>query len=183
MTYSFNQFKEKITEINNWLVKEYAGIRTGRATPLLLDSILVESYGNKVPLKHISAINVEDAKTLKITPWDRTQMGAIETAISQANLGLSTAPDANGVRVIFPDLTAERRKMLAKLTGEKFEEAKISLRKERERVLKDLDDKEKGGEISEDDKFRSKEELQKLVDQAVANFENLAKAKEIEIAQ
>jgi ribosome recycling factor len=182
MSNNLESLKVKVGEIGEWLSKEFSGVRTGKATPVLLDNVLVDNYGSKTPVKFISSISVEDAKTLRITPWDKGAVKAIETAIAAANLGLSTAPDQTGIRVIFPDLTSERRQTLLKIVGEKLEEARVSLRKERERVWNDIQDKEKAGEISEDEKFRLKDEMQKIIDDGGAKFESLAEKKKIEIA-
>ena len=183
MAYDFNPFKQRGAEIVSWLNKEFTAVRTGKASPLLLDGVLVTSYGAKTPVKHIANIMVEDAKTLRITPWDRAQIKDIESAIASSNLGVSTSPDDSGVRVIFPDLTSERREALKKVIKEKTEEAKISIRKEREKVLDDINTKEKNKEISEDDKFKCKEDLQKLVDDFGAELEAVAVKKVEEISQ
>ncbi len=124
---------------------------------------------------------MEDARTLRITPWDKTQVKAIEGAITKANLGLSVSTDDNGLRVIFPELTGERRAQMGKLLHAKLEDARISLRKEREAVLADCKQQEKDGEMSEDDVFKAKEELQKHVDEMNRHFEQLAEKKEAEI--
>jgi len=179
--YNFSAFKTKLNEVEEWLGREYLGVRTGKASPAVLDSVMVESYGAKSPLKHVSAIGIEDAKTIKVTPWDKSQLGAIQKAIEAANLGLSVAPDSAGLRVIFPDLTEERRKLLTRLTGEKLEDARISVRKEREKVWNEIQVDEKAGKLSEDDKFKAKDELQKIIDEANNKLEELAKKKEIEI--
>lgn len=182
MAYNIQPLKDKVADIKDWLTREYAGIRTGRATPLLLDSINVDSYGAKTPIKHVATITTEDARTLRITPWDKGQIGAIETAIAAANLGVSTVPDSDGVRVIFPELTADRRIALTKLTKEKLEDAKVSIRKEREHLWSDIQDKERSGELSEDEKFKLKDELQKIVDGATHDLEMMLSNKEKEIA-
>lgn len=178
MAYNFNQFKTRTAEIAEWLSKELSGLRTGRATPAVLDGVSVDSYGTRQPLKAVASVSIEDAKTLRVSPWDKNQVKAIETALSAANLGLSTATDSSGIRVIFPDLTSERRTALIKVTKEKLEEARVSLRKEREKVWNEIVDEEKAGKISEDDKFRGKDDLQKLVDEANAKLEALAEKKE-----
>lgn len=182
MAYNFSPFKTKVSEINDWLAKEYSSVRTGKASPLILDSVYIESYGSRVPIKHVAAVSIEDAKTLRVTLWDKSQIRAVETAISASNLGLSTAPDSSGIRVIFPDLTDERRKTLSKVIKDKLEEAKVSLRKERERVWNDIQAEEKKGSISEDEKFHQKDELQKMVDESNRAFEDTAGRKEKEIA-
>ncbi|MFA5290752.1 MAG: ribosome recycling factor [Candidatus Paceibacterota bacterium] len=179
--YNFSSFKTKLTEIEDWLGREYLGVRTGKATPAVLDSVMVDNYGSKTPLKHVSAIGTEDARTIRVTPWDKSQLGAIQSAIDAANLGLSVSPDSTGLRVIFPALTEERRKMLTKLTGEKLEDARISVRQEREKIWADIQTEEKAGKLSEDEKFKAKDELQKLIDEANKKLEELAKKKETEI--
>src|SRR3989338_5842211 len=115
MSYNFNQTKEGIKKIGEWLTKELSTVRTGRATPALLDGVMVESYGAKTQLTHVAAIAIDDAKTLRVTPWDKSQIKSIETAIAAANLGVSSVPDSVGIRVVFPDVTADRRKVLLKL--------------------------------------------------------------------
>ena len=183
MTYNFSPFRTRIKEIEDWLVGEYASIRTGRATPALLDSVNVESYGARVPLKHVGSITIEDPRTLRVTLWDKTQVKDTESAIASANLGVSAVADGMSIRVTFPELTAEKRKLLNKLANEKLEEAKITLRKERERIWNDIQTKEKAGEMGEDEKFRYKDELQKIVDEATTKFAEHGKRKETEIIQ
>lgn len=182
MPYNFVNLKNKITEIEDWLGREFASIRTGRATPALLDGVQVESYGARVPLKSVGAIGVEDVRTLKIGLWDQSQVKSVEQAIQTANLGVSVTTDGTAIRVIFPELTADKRKVLLKLAHEKTEEAKISLRKEREKVWNDIQAREKSKELSEDDKFRLKEELQKIVDVATAKIDEMKARKETEIS-
>lgn len=179
--YNFSSFKTKLTEVEDWLGREYLSIRTGKATPAVLDSVMVESYGTRTPLKHVAAIGIEDARTVRITPWDKSQLGAIQSAIEAANIGLSVSPDSSGLRAIFPMLTEERRKMLIKLTGEKLEDARISVRKEREKVWEEIQEQEKAGEMSEDDKFKAKDDLQKMIDEANGKLEALSQRKETEI--
>lgn len=181
MAYNLASLKTKISEIEEWLSKDFSGVRTGKATPILLDNVMVDNYGSKTPIKFIASISVEDAKSLRVTPWDKAHVKAIETAIAAANLGLSTAPDQSGVRVIFPDLTEDRRKALLKIVGEKQEEARVSLRKEREKFWNDIQDKERAGEISEDEKFRLKDELQKIIDLGNNTFDEMIEKKKKEI--
>lgn len=181
MTYDFSSLKKKITETEEWLKKEYQGIRTGRATPTLLDSIQAESYGSRTPLKQIGSISVEDARTLRVSPWDATQVKAIEKAITDANLGVGVSADEKGVRVTFPELTSERREALIKLSKDRLEHARVSLRNERDDIWNDIQEKEREGEISEDEKFRYKEEMQKMVDAGNGNLDTLLEKKEEEI--
>ena len=180
--YNFAPFKSKTSEVLEWLSKELSTIRTGRATPMILEQVMVKAYDSKVPIKQIASISIEDARSLKVTPWDKSQTKDIESAISQANLGVSVSGDSTGLRVIFPSLTEEGRNNLMKLVKNKVEEAKVTIRGEREKVWNDIQSKEKEGEISEDDKFKGKTDLQKLVDERNAEIEALASKKEKEIA-
>ncbi len=181
MPYNFSPFKAKTKEIEEWLKREMAGIRTGRATPALLDGVTVESYGSRLPLKQLGAVNIEDVRSLRVTLWDKSQMKEVESAISSANLGVSVSSDQASLRIIFPELTADKRQILQKVAHEKIEEARISLRKEREKVWNDIQTKEQAGEIPEDEKFRGKNDLQKLVDEANQTFGDIAKRKADEI--
>jgi len=182
MAYNFSNFKDKVKEINNWLSGEFAGIRTGRATPAILDKIMVESYGSKMAISHVATVSTEDARSLRISPWDKSQIKEIEKAIASANLGVSASSDDAGVRVNFPELTSESRTALLKIAKQKLEDARISLRRERDEVWEDIQEKEKGGELSEDEKFRYKDELQRVVDEANKSLDEVYKRKEIEIS-
>ena len=181
MAYDFSKFKKNSGETIEWLKKEYMSIRTGRATPTLLDNVVVESYGNHQPIKHVASIAIEDPKTLKVVPWDKSLVKNIESALKAGNLGVSVAVDDTGIRVGFPELTEETRKSIVKVVKELLEEARISLRKERERIWNDIAEKEKNGAVSEDEKFRAKDELQKLVDDTNKALEEVAGKKEKEI--
>lgn len=181
MAYDFSDFKARAQAVEQWLQKEFSAIRTGRATITLLDSVFVEAYGTKTPLNQMSSLSVEDPRTIRVTPWDKSIVGAIERAITLADLGVSTVTDSDGVRVKFPELTSENRQHLAKLAGKKLEEAKVSLRGERADTIKDIEAQQKAGTLSEDDARRHKEELQKMVDATQKALDGLADAKEKEI--
>ena len=181
MQYDFTKLKNKIKETEDWMKKEYTAIRTGMASPQLLDGIQVESYGQRMPLNQVGSVSVADAKSLLVTPWDASQVKAVEKAITVADLGVSLKTDEKGVRVFFPELTSERRELLMKLAKEKQEQAKITLRGVRDEVVKDIDAKEKEGGMGEDEKFRFKAEMQKLVDGGNAAMEAVFVKKEKEI--
>jgi ribosome recycling factor len=181
MAYDFSKFKKEVAGIEEWLKKEYGGIRTSRATPAILDTVLVESYGAKVPVKQIANITGEDARTIRVIPYDVSQSKDIEKAVVLANLGLSVAVDDRGVRVSFPELTAERRISLIKVAKEKLEHARASLRVLRDSTLKDIEAAEKKGGMGEDEKFRLKTELQKFTDAGNTAFADALQRKEKEI--
>jgi ribosome recycling factor len=183
MVYNFSTFKQGSEATLEWLKREYSGLRTGRAAPAILDTVLVEAYGSKVQINTLANINIEDSRTIRIVPWDASVAKAIESAIQQSNLGLSVATDERGLRISFPMLTSERRTELAKVAKAKLEEARVRLRSERQKVLNDLDKKEKDAEMGEDEKTRSKNELQKMVDDTNRKLEDLASKKETEILE
>jgi len=175
MAYNTQNFKTELKKIEEWLGKEYSQVHTGRATPIVLDSIMVESYGSHIPIKNVAGITIEDPKTLRIAPWDKNQVKGIENAINEANLGLSVVSDSDGVRVIFPMLTTENRAKLVKVLKEKLEDARISIRKERQIEIDKTED------LSEDEKKRAKEDIQKCVDESNQNLETIFTKKENEI--
>lgn len=174
---------QKLNEARDWLQKEYSGIRTGQASPALLDGIKVESYGSMMPINQLGSVGVEDARTLRVSPWDASQAKAIEKAIQDADLGVSVATDSAGLRVIFPELTVERRDQLLKLAKSKLEDARITVRGIRDDAIKVLDAQEKTGDLSKDEKFTQKEQIQKLVDAANSQLEKFYSQKEIELKQ
>ena len=181
MQYDFSNFKIQLKKIEEFLNKEYSQLNVGRATPLVLDSVSVDSYGSRVSIKNIASISIEDPKTLRIAPWDKNQIKDIEKAIGASNLGLSLATDDMGIRVIFPQLTTESRQNLVRVLKEKLEGSRITVRKEREQIWDDVQNKEKEKEITEDEKFRAKDELQKIIDEINKNLEMIFSKKEKEV--
>ncbi len=182
MAYDFKPFEKRIAEITDRLQKDLAGVRTGRATPAILDGILVESYGTRMPISNVATVSVEDARSLRITPWNVSDGKEIEKAIMVANLGLSVGADEKGVRVFFPELTSDRRTQLLKLAKEKLEDARTSLRQVRDDVWSDIQSQEKDKKMGEDDKFRAKDDMQKRVDAANKAFDDALARKEKEIS-
>lgn len=175
--YSTEQIKKDITGIKEWLVKEYAQLQTGRASPSFLDSIFVEVYGAQQPIKNVASVSIEDPKTLRVVPWDKSQIKEIERAVHLSNLGFSVSVDDQGIRIAIPPLTTERRSSLAKIAKERLEDARISIRKAREAMLGAL----KNADLSEDTHARAKDEVQKYVDEGNNELEALFKKKEAEI--
>lgn len=176
------EFKKRLSAVTDWLGKEFSGIRTGQAAPALLDSIKVENYGSKMPLNQVGSIGVEDARTLRVSPWDAGVIPAIERAIQEADLGVSVATDSAGLRVIFPELTADRRTQLLKLAKMKLEDARVSVRGVRDEYIKGLDKQEKDGDMSKDEHFTKKEAAQKEVEATNRMLEDLLSKKEKEIS-
>lgn len=181
MAYDFSKLKQKIKESEEWLAQELSGIRTGRATPTLLDSVKADAYGARSPLSQVASVSVEDARTLRVIPWDKSLVKSIEKAIVEADLGVGTAVDDVGLRVTFPELTAERRTSLKKIAGEKLEQAKVTLRSHRTDALHEIDATEKAGGVGEDEVKRLKVEVQKLIDSGNENLIKLGEKKDVEI--
>lgn len=181
MAYDFNPLKKQIAGVEEWLKREFQQMRTGQASPAVLDGVKVEIYGAPMALKEVASVTIEGARTLRVAPWDKSQVKDIEKAITVANLGLSVVADDQGLRVIFPELTSDRRKEVAKAAKDKLEEAKKQMRAHREVVIKDLTAKEKEGGYGKDDIFRLKHETQKMVDDANKKLEELYVKKEKEV--
>lgn len=181
--YDLAPLKKSIAETEEWLRHELTGVRTGRASPALLDGVKPEAYGVKTPLSQLASVAIEDARTLRVIPWDKSNGKAIEKGIVDANLGVGVATDSEGLRVSFPSLTAERRALLAKLIGEKLEQAKVTVRAHRTTALGAAQSAEKAGGMGKDELDRIKAEVQKVVDAGNASLAAIAEKKATEIAQ
>ncbi|MBI4065778.1 ribosome recycling factor [Candidatus Kaiserbacteria bacterium] len=183
MAYDFSKLKSNIKETEDWLARELSGVRTGRATPTLLDIVKPEAYGTRTALRELGSVSVEDARTLRIIPWDKTLTKAIEKGITDADLGVGISTDDQGLRVSFPELTSERREQLTKIARDKTEQAKVTLRSHRTDAIKALEADEKAGGIGEDETKRLKGEVQKLIDSGNESLAKILERKEAEIAQ
>lgn len=175
--YDLMTLKQELKQAGEWLSKEYSQIHTGRAAPALLDGVQVEAYGMIQPLKNSASISIEDPKTLRVLPWDKSIIKDVERALHASNLGFSIAVDESGIRVIIPALTTETRTGLVKIAKERLEDARITVRKAREAVLSMLKD----AGLPEDVLVRAKEEVQNFVDEANDALEAEFKRKENEI--
>ncbi len=175
-----NKIKPSLERTLEKYKEEINSLRTGRATPALLESIEVECYGSRMPLKQLAAIQSPEPRLLTVHPWDKNSIKEIEKAIA-GRAGLSVAVTGDYIRVTLPPLDEESRKELVKVLHQKIEQARISIRLLREQAWKEIQDKERAGEIREDDKFRGKDELQKMIDDFNGKVEKLGEAKEKEI--
>lgn len=182
MAYDFIPFTKQITETKDWLTREFTTVRTGRASAAILDNIKVDSYGSFTPINQVGSITVEDARSIRVIPWDKTLIKEIESAVNKSDLGVGVGSDDQGVRVSFPELTSERRTMLLKLAKEKLEHARVTLRGHRADCIRDIDTHEKEGGMGQDEVKRYKEEVQKMVDKANEELDGMLKKKETEIA-
>lgn len=181
MAYDLNPFKKQLASADEWIKKEFTQIRTGQASPQILDGVKVEIYGAPMSIKELASVIIEGARTLRISPWDKNQTKDIEKAITVANLGLSVVVDDQGLRVIFPELTEDRRKDIVKIAKDKLEEGKKQIRGHRDLIIKDLQNKEKDGGYGKDEIFRLKGDVQKIVDEFNKKLDEHYTRKEREI--
>jgi ribosome recycling factor len=162
---------------------EFATVRTGRASPHLLDRIDVDYYGATTPLRQLAQISATEARLLTITPYDKNSIKAIEKAILESDVGLTPSNDGNVVRLTLPELTEERRKDLVKVVHNIAEEGRVSIRHIRREVMHDLKELKSGGEVGEDDERRAESELQKLTDAKIGEIDSFLSGKEEEILE
>jgi ribosome recycling factor len=165
------------------LEEDLSGIRTGRATPALVEKLPVEYYGMPTPLMQLASISVPEARTLLIKPFDMASLRTIERAIIASNLGLTPNNDGKNIRLNLPPLTEERRRELVRVVHARLEEAKVAVRNIRRDVIKDLKEYESEKLISEDDLKRAEEELQKCTDHKVVEIDQIGQRKEKEIME
>jgi ribosome recycling factor len=175
--------EEKMQKADEGLKKDLATIRTGRATPSLIEHIKVDYFGVATPLNQIAGISVPDARLLLIQPWDRTSIRSIEKAILTSDLGLNPVNDGKVIRINIPRLSEERRQELIKVVHRRVEERKVTIRNLRRDALNELKELEKSKEISQDENKRALEQLQKLTDSFIAKVEQTGQDKEAELIQ
>jgi ribosome recycling factor len=162
---------------------KFGSVRTGRASPSLLDRIMVEYYGAQTPLRQLASINASEARLLTVQPYDKSSIKAIERAILESDVGLTPSNDGQLIRLQIPELTEERRKQLVKVVRSLAEEGRVALRNIRRDTMHDLRELRDAGEAGADDEHRAEEALQKLTDEKVRELDGLLKAKEDEILE
>ena len=162
---------------------EFQSVRTGRASPALLDRVEVDYYGVKTPLKQLAGISASEARLLTVTPYDKSSIKAIEKAIMESDIGLTPNNDGNVIRLQIPELTEERRKELVKVVRRIAEDGRVAIRNVRRDVMHDLRELKEEGEVGGDDEHRAEVELQKLTDQRVGELDEALAAKEKEILE
>ncbi|MDD5751329.1 MAG: ribosome recycling factor [Candidatus Peribacteraceae bacterium] len=170
-------FATETDKVVKFLLAEFSKLQTGRASAALVDHLEVEAYGHRQQLRTMAGITVQDARTIVIQPWDKSVMGNMEKALQTANLGTNPVNDGHVIRINLPPMTEDRRKDLTKVVHKLAEEAKISVRQQRQTVL----DKIKAEEKDEDARYSQQDELQKLVEKANEQIEDIRKKKEQEI--
>jgi ribosome recycling factor len=175
--------KERMAKSVDSTRGEFITVRTGRASPQLLDRINVDYYGNPTPLKQLANVGASDARLLTVTPFDKSAIGAIEKAIQESDVGLTPSNDGNVIRLQIPEMTEERRREMVKVAHGVAEEGRVAVRNIRRDIMSDLRDLKKEGEAGEDDERRAEADLQKETDAAVAEIDSLLKGKEEEILE
>ncbi len=176
-----DKIKPELSKIIDSLETQLAKIRTGRASTSLIEDLIVDCFGQKMPLKHLGNITLSGPRQIVIQPWDKSYIEAIEKAIFQSNIGLTPIVDKEVVRINLPPLTEEFRKKMLHLLAEKQEEARQSVRHWREKIWKEIQESFKQKEISEDDKFRAKDELQEIIDEYNEKIEQMGENKRKQI--
>jgi len=175
--------EEKMKKAVAALKDEFNGLRTGRASPALLDKIKVEYYGQKTPLSQVATISVPEARLIVVQPWDRGLIGEIEKALQKSDLALNPSNDGKVIRIAIPPLTEERRKELAKMARQMTEQARVSVRNVRRDGLEDLKKQLAGGGVAEDGIKKEEDELQKLTDLFIGQIAKVLEEKEKEILE
>lgn len=172
---------EKMNKTISVMKQEYNSLRAGRANPQALDRITVDYYGSPTPINQVGNISVPEPRMLIIALWDTKMIPAVEKAIQKSDLGINPANDGKVIRLIFPELTQERRKELAKVIRKKAEESKVAVRSIRRDAMEDIKKQKKDNLLTEDDQKKLEEKVQKLTDDKVKEIDTIAQAKEKEI--
>jgi ribosome recycling factor len=176
-----DEHKPQFDKAIEHLREEISSLRTGRATPALVEDVMVEAYGTKQALKAVASISVADAKTLVVDPWDKSLTQAVESAIRASDVGISPVNDGKVIRLPLPELTADRRQELVKVLSTKLEQARIAVRKIREDIRSKIDKAEKEKSISEDERFTMQEALEKTVKEYNDQIKVIGEEKEKEV--
>jgi ribosome recycling factor len=175
--------KERMRKSVESTRNEFATIRTGRASPHLLDRLQVDYYGTQTPLQQLAQVAATDARMLTVTPYDKSSIGTIEKAVMESDLGLTPSNDGNVIRLSIPELTEERRKELVKVVHKVAEDGRVAVRNIRRDVMHDLRELKKEGEAGSDEEHHGETELQKHTDTAIGEIDSLLKGKEEEILE
>lgn len=178
---NISDFKSDFDSAINFFKEDISGLRTGRASAAIVEDIMVEAYGTHQTLKSLASINIPDAKTVNIEPWDKSVLSAVEKAIRDSGIGLNPVNTGSQIRIFLPELTSERRQELIKVLHQKEEGARIAVRKVREDVKEMVKAAEEGNEVTEDEKYRLEEELDKMVKEYNDKIKEIVAKKEAEI--
>ena len=174
-------YQNKMEKAIDVLRREFSGLRTGRASVSLLDSILVEAYGSKVPLNQVSNLSVPESRLITVQVWDESLTNTVENSIRNSNLGLNPMIEGNLIRIPIPDLSEERRKEIAKIASKYSEDSKIAIRNIRRDAMENIKSLEKNKDISQDESYKFSDEVQKITDSLIEKIDTLLTEKEKDI--
>jgi len=180
---SISEAKSHMEKAVDAMRREFSAVRTGKASPALLDIVRVDAYGSRMPIQQVATVNAPEPRMLIVQPWDKSLLKAIEKAIQEAELGLNPSNDGNVIRVPIPALTEERRRDMVKMLHKLAEEGRVAVRHARQEANKELKRKQQAHEISEDDARRQMDEIQKLTDTYIGRIDELLKVKEQEVLE
>ncbi|MGQ0563092.1 MAG: ribosome recycling factor [Gemmatimonadota bacterium] len=180
---SVNEAKAQMEKAVEAMRREFASVRTGKASPALLDTVRVDAYGSRMPISQVATVSAPEPRMLIVQPWDKGLLKAIEKGIQESELGLNPANDGNLIRVPVPALNEERRKDMVKLLHKLAEEGRVAIRHVRQEANKEIKKKQGAHEISEDDAHRQTDQVQKLTDEYIGKADQLLKSKEHEVME
>lgn len=174
---------DKMRKAVTHLKEEFAAVRTGRASPVLVEKLKVDYYGTEVPLQQLAGFSVPEPRVLMISPYDKGAIKAVEKAVQASDLGITPGNDGQAIRLVFPQLTEDRRKELVKLVRHRAEESRVAVRNVRRQARHDLETLEKGGQLSRDELDRTEKELERHTHEVVAEIDQLLQHKEQELLE
>ena len=181
MNFELNTYEEKMSKTLEVLKREFSGLRTGRASVSLLDPIIVEAYGSKVPISQVSNVSVPEARLITVQVWDESQVASVENAIRNSDLGLNPMSEGNVIRIPIPELSEERRIEIVKIASKYSEDSKVVIRNIRRDAMEKIKNSEKNKEISKDESFQFSEDVQKITDKFIGLVDSLFQEKEKDI--
>jgi ribosome recycling factor len=180
---ALKQAEEKMAKAIDVVREEFGGVRTGRASPALVQRLQVDYYGTQTPLQQLAGISVPDPRSLLISPYDRSAISAIEKAIMASDIGITPSNDGAAIRLNFPALTEERRKELIKVVRDRSEHGRVSIRNVRRHAKEEIERDQKSGDVSEDEMRRAEKELQKMTDRFIGEVDDMLQRKEAELLE
>ena len=180
---TIKKMREQMDAAVDAMRREFASVRTGKATPALLDTVRVDAYGSKMPLNQVATVSTPEARLIVVQPWDKNLLADVEKGIMGADLGLNPSNDGNVIRVPIPPLSEERRKDMVRLLHKMAEEGRISVRHARQEANKEIKQREHDHDISEDEAHRELEQVQKVTDEFIARIDEMMKTKEAEVME
>ncbi|HLL45847.1 MAG TPA: ribosome recycling factor [Longimicrobiaceae bacterium] len=183
MPSSLNNARERMEKALETVRREFSGVRTGKASPALLETVRVEAYGSLLPVNQVGQVSAPEPRMLTIQPYDKSLIKAVERALRESDLGLNPSNDGNLIRIPLPALTEERRKEYVKLLHRYAEDGRVAVRQARQHANDDVKKRQKDGELTEDEMRREQDQVQKLTDEYVHKVDDLLKKKEAEVLE